>query len=324
MKIVQIIQPLVDPHSLPFLHPIFKRASEMGYSCLRGFRMPSSKYLNWLLTIIIKVFSFPLLLQKQTIHLVFVCGWKVHPMCFPSAYRHEIIPIIWDCWPRFRSNIWKLIKLCNTKIIIFTQKQNADYFQQLFPNKKILFLPEAIITENYIIGEQIKQRPIDILEFGRTNPAINQELNTIPTEYKYLHPQGNKKLFSTHKELAKAISQAKIVICYPRSITHPEEAGEIETLTQRYWECMYSGTLMIGKAPKELIDIIGYNPVIESPINKLKDTITRILPIINDFQSLADKNKRMACIYGDWKSRFIYLEETLKNEGYILKKTYTF
>lgn len=35
------------------------------------------------------------------------------------------------------------------------------------------------------------------------------------------------------------------------------------TLTQRYCECMFSRMVMEGHAPQELIDFIGYNPVIE-------------------------------------------------------------
>ena len=35
------------------------------------------------------------------------------------------------------------------------------------------------------------------------------------------------------------------------------------TLTQRYWECMFSRMVMVGHAPQEFIDFIGYNPVIE-------------------------------------------------------------
>ena len=46
-------------------------------------------------------------------------------------------------------------------------------------------------------------------------------------------------------------------------MTQPEVAGDIETLTQRYWECMFSRMVMVGHAPQELIDFIGYNPVIE-------------------------------------------------------------
>ena len=59
------------------------------------------------------------------------------------------------------------------------------------------------------------------------------------------------------------MSDAKITIALPRSMTQLEMAGDIETLTQRYWECMFSRMVMVGHAPQELVDFIGYNPLIE-------------------------------------------------------------
>ena len=55
----------------------------------------------------------------------------------------------------------------------------------------------------------------------------------------------------------------------------PELAGDIETLTQRYWECMLSRIVMLGHAPQELIDLIGYNPVIEIDKEHVKEPFRR-------------------------------------------------
>ena len=54
---------------------------------------------------------------------------------------------------------------------------------------------------------------------------------------------------------------------FPCSLTHPERSGPVETVTHRYFESMASKCLIIGHAPRELIDLFGYNPAIEMQAN---------------------------------------------------------
>lgn len=44
---------------------------------------------------------------------------------------------------------------------------------------------------------------------------------------------------------------------YALEYVQPEIAGDIETLTQRYWECMFSRMVMVGHAPQELLTLSG-------------------------------------------------------------------
>lgn len=111
------------------------------------------------------------------------------------------------------------------------------------------------------------------------------------------------------------MGNAKVTIALPRSLTQPELAGDIETLTQRYWECMFSRIVMVGHAPKELVDFIGYNPVIElrsdvSPIHQ----IVEILSHINDYQSLVDRNRATAERKGSWNVRMKWLMKELEKD----------
>lgn len=110
------------------------------------------------------------------------------------------------------------------------------------------------------------------------------------------------------------MGNAKVTVALPRSITQPEIAGDIETLTQRYWECMFSRMVMVGHAPQELIDFIGYNPVIElsdkiSPEEQIADVIEHI----EDYQSLVDKNHDTAVKFGSWNVRMKWLMGELSN-----------
>ena len=99
----------------------------------------------------------------------------------------------------------------------------------------------------------------------------------------------------------------------PRSITQPEIAGDIETLAQRYWECMFSRIVMVGHAPQELVDFIGYNPVIELREDiSAEALILDVLKHIEDYQSLVDKNRETAERLGSWDVRMKWLMEELK------------
>ena len=113
----------------------------------------------------------------------------------------------------------------------------------------------------------------------------------------------DKNIAYSNDELHHLMADSKIMVCFPRCDTNPETAVEIETLTQRYWEAMLSRCVIIGRAPKELINIIGYNPVIDVDWNNAEEQITHILATISDYQELVDKNYKTAIEYADWNKR---------------------
>ena len=170
----------------------------------------------------------------------------------------------------------------------------------------------------YQKGKLLKDRNIDLLEFGRSNDKVfkadqlksvfdnkNCSLNHVCTKQ-------NGKFIYTNEQLYEAMGNAKVTIALPRSITQPEIAGDIETLTQRYWECMFSRIVMVGHAPQELIDFIGYNPVIElSDKISAEEQIADVIEHIEDYQSLVDKNRETAEKLGSWDVRMKWLMSEL-------------
>lgn len=168
-------------------------------------------------------------------------------------------------------------------------------------------------------GWLLKDRNIDLLEFGRSNDKVfkvdqlesvfdnkNCSLNHVCTKQ-------NAKFIYTNEQLYEAMGNAKVTIALPRSITQPEIAGDIETLTQRYWECMFSRMVMVGHAPQELLDFIGYNPVIELREDISAEALIRdVLEHIDDYQELVDKNRETAERLGSWDVRIKWLMEELR------------
>ena len=158
-----------------------------------------------------------------------------------------------------------------------------------------------------------------MLEFGRSNDKVfkadqlksvfdnkNHNLNHVCTKQK-------GKFIYTNEQLYEAMGDAKVTVALPRSITQPEIAGDIETLTQRYWECMFSRMVMVGHAPQELIDFIGYNPIIELRDDISAEALIRdVLEHVEDYQALVDKNRETAERNGSWNMRMKWLMEGLK------------
>ena len=94
-------------------------------------------------------------------------------------------------------------------------------------------------------------------------------------------------------------------------MTHSERAQNIETLTQRYWEAMLTGTLLVGHAPQELINVCGYNPVIELGDNPTQ-VIKEILSNVESYQTLAERNRECAEEKAEWDKRMTEIMEILK------------
>jgi len=201
------------------------------------------------------------------------------------------------------------LKKHKVKIAIFTSSQEMADIKHRLPDLNVIYCPEGVDTLIYNEGKDLKCRDIDVLEFGRPNDIISCDtplLNIIRTSEIIPRP--------SDPDLRKMMGNAKITICFPRNITHPEETGNVETLTQRYWEAMLSRMVMIGHCPQELKDIIGYNPVIEYDYStEGSSQINDILNHIEDYQTLVDKNRNAALKHGDWKIRMkkIYNEISL-------------
>ena len=212
---------------------------------------------------------------------------------FPDYARYEVIPFVWDCWPRYFEKMCRWLKKHQVKTAIFTSSQTAEKMKKRFPQMNVMFCPEAVNTMLFQSGKQLNERTTDVFEYGR----------------------GSKQVYS-QDQFQTFLTDSKLTIALPRSITNSELAGDIETLTQRYWEAMLSRMVMVGHAPKELTDLIGYNPVIEMDRENPSEQIKDILAHIEDYQELVDRNRETALQLGDWTLRMKQVMTYLKNCGY--------
>jgi hypothetical protein len=232
---------------------------------------------------------------------------------FPDYTRYEIIPMVWDCWPVHFEKTCNWLKKHNVQTAIFTSSQTAKYISKHFPKMNIIIITEGIDTSRYNMGKELRDREIDVLEFGRNNGLFKSDL---PATIVHKCSKGNKKLFLSNEDFYQALQDSKITICLPRCDTQPLIAGNIETLTQRYWEAMLSRMIIIGRAPQELVELIGYNPVIEVNRDNAEKKIQEILCNLDDYQHLVDKNRKTALKMGDWAIRIKCIINALTNLNY--------
>ena len=233
---------------------------------------------------------------------------------FPDYALHEVVPMVWDCWPCYFEETCRWFEKHHVRTAIFTASQTAKRMRKRFPEMNILCITEGIDTSLYQEGKLLKDRAIDLLEFGRSNERVFK--SSLPKSFNHVCTYQNGRFIYTNEQLFAAMGDARITLCLPRCDTQPERAGDIETLTQRYWEAMLSRMVIVGRAPRELTDLLGYNPVITLDAADPNAQIQDILAHIEDYQELVNKNRRDALEKGDWSLRMKQVKEWLVSFDY--------
>lgn len=301
----------------PYIHPEFLNFKTAAYEAWErcGGKTAESHYPIRMLHGLAFRYEIPTLWKSnQEVHLRFIEPVSVSFDTFPDYALYEIIPFVWDCWPCYFEKMCRWLQKHQVRTAIFSSSQTAERMRERFPQMNIMWCAEAVDSTLYTEGKTLAERGIDLMEFGRSNERVfNVKL---PEMIKHVSTMQDGKFLYTNEQLYQAMGDAKITITLPRSVTQPEIAGDIETLTQRYWECMLSRMVMLGHAPKELVELIGYNPVIELDTTNAIDQLYDILDHIEDYQLLVDKNRETALRMGDWTVRIREVMKWLKDCGY--------
>lgn len=299
----------------PFIHPSFLNFKMMPYEAWKrnGGEVAKAHYpWRWLHGAAYRWELPTIWKSRKEARLRFVEPVSLKFDSFPDYARYEVVPMFWDCWPRYFEMTCEWLRKHRVKTAIFSSRMTAERMQERFPEMRIIWCPESVDGNVYQKGKLLKDRTIDLLEFGRSNEKV---LQTGALSLNHVCTKQNGKFIYTNEQLYQAMGDAKVTIALPRSMTQPEMAGDIETLTQRYWECMFSRMVMVGHAPKELVDFIGYNPVIELRDDISAEALIRdVLEHIDDYQELVDKNRETAERLGSWDVRMKWLMEELRED----------
>ena len=111
-------------------------------------------------------------------------------------------------------------------------------------------------------------------------------------------------VFPDRPAFVAGLARARISICFPSNITHPERAGDVSTLTLRYLQSLASKCLVVGSAPEEMLRLFGYNPVIQADLQDPAGQLLSILENYDDFAELIEQNYRKVVAEHTWQQRW--------------------
>ena len=313
MKKVVAVRPYLYKDKMHFLNDAFEGWRNIGGNWKNHWWQPRPLHFFFYRYSI--PFSFPQ--SKNEARLMFICASTLNFCTYGDYIRYEVIPIIWDCWPKFFKQTCDFFKRNRVKTAIFTSEHMMQRMKARFPNINYLCITEGIDPTPYSKGKELKDRTIDLVEFGRSNKEA------LPSGFHidvFVHKcsENGEWVFPTNKELYEGLANSKVSLVFPRCDTQPEFAGGIETLTQRYWECMLSRIVMVGRAPFELVKLLGYNPVIDIDRKNAESQIIEIASKPEKYQPLVDRNREVALKYCNWDNRMDKIKHYLLEKGYRL------
>lgn len=309
MKIVKAIPPYIYKGASNFKYYPCEAWEKIGGKVSRNFYPPQFLY-----SLIYRITLPSIFKNKREARLRFVSGYSIQFDTFPDYAFYEVIPLIWDCWPKQVESVAAFFRKHQVKTAIFTSSQTADVFRDLFPKMNIQTITEGIKIDLYSPGNVLSDRKIDILEIGRKDGNFFK--TPLPEGINHIKTGNFARTFQSDEEFRAALADTKVTVTVPRCDVNPETAGNIETLTQRYWECMLSRIVMVGRAPKEFINLIGYNPVIDWDGNDASPLVSDILGNIGKYQDLVNRNYETAKEMASWEMRMKDIMIYLKNKGY--------
>ena len=225
---------------------------------------------------------------------------------FPFSCCREVVVYCFDCWPGTYEGWEIFLRRNRIRLAFFSARRSAEYFSGRMPSMQSVWLPEAVDPDAYLNGESLDKRSIEVLELGRRHDiyhqAITQRLKENHRKHLYELVKG-RIIFPTREALVQGLSDSKISVCFPCSLTHPQRSGDVETVTYCYFESMASGCLILGKCPQELLDLFEYNPVIEADWHDPYGQIGEILQDPGKYQDLVNRNYRRLLEVGTWRLR---------------------
>lgn len=217
---------------------------------------------------------------------------------FPYRLFHPLVSYSFDLWPDTWDSWEKVFQYNRPRIAFVSAKVPMEEMKRRVPDTDFRWLPEAVDPIEFNHSLPLVSRPIDVLEVGRTFRSFHERIREPLALARKVHqfPVSGLIAPTPYREVVSTYGRAKTTVVFPRVTSHPEQAQDVETSTFRFFECMASKTLMFGHCPQELMEIFGYNPVVEANlVNPAEQLLRDILPRISDFQTLVDRNHAAVC-----------------------------
>lgn len=237
---------------------------------------------------------------------------------FPVVYGARTIPLAHDCWEPQYERWVGFLKNAGIQRAFFTARQAAEAMVERVPGLQAEWLPEGIELGLFNPDRPLADRDIDILEMGRRSERFHVAIRSHSERqgYRHLYQRSSSTLvFATREAFRNGMPNSKLLVCFPSSMTNPERSGTVETMTLRYLEGMACKSVILGHAPQELIDLFGYNPVVEADFSDPAGQIDRLIVNIGDHTALVERNFSRLLEVGTWDVRIRDLLSRLADAG---------
>ncbi len=213
---------------------------------------------------------------------------------------------IYDAWPSDHQLIRDFANNFELDYIFFSSSQAATLFSGYNEKYTCHWVPEGIDPFNYNHLE-FSEKDIDVMHFGRRYNWYHSKIKSILEQggKSYIYKKEHQDvIFPRRKDFFDALARSKISICVPSSITHPDRAGWISTMTLRYLQSMASKCLIVGIVPPEMLELFTYNPVVEIDMENPAEQILDILDNYSGYHSLIEKNYKAVFEDHTWENRW--------------------
>ena len=258
---------------------------------------------------------YKLIFSGHKNYLIVLMGPRF-PKCFPYVFRNGMKSIyLFDAWPMYFNYILRFVNDFEIDYLFVSSKQAAESLKKLIGKNNVFWVPEGVKPGDYKFLPAAN-RNIDILSFGRNYDNFHHKIveKLALKKVKYIFSLANERLFPDKKSFVDGLSRSKISVCFPTSITHPERAGGIETMTNRFLQSMASKCLVLGKAPEEMIQLFGYNPVVEVNMENPAEQSIEILENYENYNELIEMNYKTVVENHSWAKRWDQISTILSEK----------
>lgn len=213
---------------------------------------------------------------------------------------------LFDAWPGRHRDIRQFVEAWGIQYAFVSSSGAAERLSALSDRCTFMWVPEGIDPARYR-HRSFLEKDIDVLQLGRRYDAhhslVAPELQSAGKIYLYEKEKG-AIVFPSRADFVDGLARTRISICVPSSVTHPERAGGIETMTVRYLQSMVSKCLVLGRAPEEMIEMFGYNPIVEIDMSAPGTQILELLGRYEDYLPLVERNYEAVSTDHTWAKRW--------------------
>jgi hypothetical protein len=181
--------------------------------------------------------------------------------------------------------------------------------QAALPATEVVYVPEALDVDTYHCAAPVRDRSIDVIQFGRQyhrwHAAVAGEL--AERGLKYVHPGSGHwfdvEMFSSRESFVRGLQDSAISVCHPASVTDPDRSGGVEALTARYFESISAGCVLLGHCPQELVDLLGFDPVCPVDWSDPAGQVVDLRQHCDEWQDRVYHAQEQITTKGDWRAR---------------------